>query len=201
MKRSHLFLVSIALILSVAITHPYWLIKVGSALKTTVPIDNPSLLIVVSGDKGNRIKTAANLYHNGYGKIIFISGNVIYQNHSITTLMKEHAISLGVPSEHIIATDNATSTWVNAQQARAYYDSSPFNNAILVTSHFHTYRTLWTFKKIFQDTPVQFGIIGAEDDIDYQNWWKNHEHTQKILTEWCSVIVYHLKHLKQIIIN
>jgi uncharacterized SAM-binding protein YcdF (DUF218 family) len=59
-------------------------------------------IIVLSGDRGERIEKAADPFHKGYGHYFVISGGSIYNDITAAQLMKDHAIKLGVPEKSII---------------------------------------------------------------------------------------------------
>ena len=61
---------------------------------------------------GNRIKTAAKLFHKGFGGKIVFSEFDFYSETTTNTLMKKYALILGAPEDKIVTeiSDGESST-------------------------------------------------------------------------------------------
>ena len=86
---------------------------VSRALVYEDKIVKAEAILVLSGSgTGNRIKTAADLFHKGFGKKIFFSGFKVYPETTTSALMKKYALKLGVPENKIVTeiSDGESST-------------------------------------------------------------------------------------------
>ena len=59
----------------------------------------PAIVVLSGSGTGNRIKTAAQLFHKGFGEKIIFSGFKVYPETTTSTLMKKYALKLGVPEK------------------------------------------------------------------------------------------------------
>jgi len=170
---------------------PFFLRKFAKALVFTDPLKQADAVVVLSGDSGFRILKGIDLYHAGYGKKIIISGNKIY-NTSHPQLMSQLAQLKLVPSQDIFLEENSLSTWDHPRYIDPILKQQKINKIIVVTSYFHTRRVRHIFNRYYQQKNVSITVIGADDGIDYNTWWKDHNMTEAILIEWAKTIWYFL---------
>ncbi len=164
----------------------------GEFLLKSVPISNPDLILVLSGDSdGSRTQLASTVYKNNLNcKILFTGGH--YYGFSIPQLMKKNAISLGVLSADIILEENSTSSYENALYTKSIISEMDLNSVLIVTSKYHTKRAYLTFTHVFEQSSIKFGISGAEDGVNYSNWWIHNKNSEIVLTELAKLIWYKL---------
>ncbi len=168
-------------------------IKIGTSLQTEMPLTASDVIIVLSGDSGNRVKMATALYKQGLSQKIIMSGEPL-MNTSMPQLMSEYAQSLGVPTKDIIIDDQSTSTYEHPVNCAPILKKLKAKSIIIVTSKYHTRRALSVFKAYYKNTPITIKIAGAEDDILYTKWWKYENMREKILMECAKTIWYILMH-------
>ncbi len=150
--------------------------KNGSSLGNTKP---GTILYVLGGTQISlvyKFKLAADLYHRGVcEKIIFMSEPGITEydpqlNRNLTN--DEWAIrwlvDLKVPQKNIevVAMKRGFfGTLSEARGMRALASKRNYTHIILVTSSFHTRRTLTTFSRVFQDRGLTLSIYGVAEPI------------------------------------
>ena len=145
-------------------------------------------IVVLSGDRGERLAEAIRLYHQGIAPVMFITGGPIYST-SHPQLMKNEAVKEGVPPDVIFLEEKSFSTRDHPRQLRAYFDVMNIRSVVLVTSQFHTRRSYDSFYDFYGDQ-ISFFTMGADDGIDYSGWWKSHEMIERILIEWGKTVYY-----------
>ena len=98
---------------------------------------------------GNRIKTAADFSHKGFGKKIFFSGFKVYPETTTSALMKKYALKLGVPENKIVTeiSDGESSTRGESISNLQLLKKFNVSNFILVTSSHHTKRSRLIYQR------------------------------------------------------
>jgi uncharacterized SAM-binding protein YcdF (DUF218 family) len=169
----------------------------GKYLVFEKPVQKADVMVVLSGDNGERIEAAVELYKKGYSRKILMAGGGKYFGHYYSEYMKNYALELGVPKRAVIEERNALSTFENAAFLIPMIKEKKWQNILIVTSKYHTRRAYKIFEKVLihdAKLKVNIFILGSDDKIDYQKWWKNHESAEYILIEWAKTIVYAVKY-------
>lgn len=96
-----------------------------------------------------RVQHAVNLYKQGFGKKIIMSGgNDKEDNKNEATTMKQIAEELKVPSSDIILENKSTSTYENVLFSGKIMHQLGLNSVIIVTEPFHSPRASLIAKKM-----------------------------------------------------
>jgi len=95
-----------------------------------------------------RLDKALELYEQGYGKVLLVSGgqgpDEIMPE---ARLMKEYLMSHGVEEANILVEDRSSSTYENIEFSKKIMDEKGYRSAVVVTSDFHIYRSVSMAKK------------------------------------------------------
>lgn len=90
-------------------------------------------------------------------------------------LAQRNLIALGVPAENIeIIKPNGSGTIYEAQIFREKSQTENWKDILLVTSAYHTRRTLWTFERVFENENINFGIVSPPTGEQMPSpfyWW------------------------------
>ena len=92
----------------------------------------------------DRLDEAINLYQKGLASKIIMSGDHGQANYDEVNIMKDYAISAGVPSEDIFMDHAGFSTYESIYRAKEIFN---VKKAIIVTQKYHLYRALYIAKK------------------------------------------------------
>ncbi|MGG1677827.1 YdcF family protein [Neobacillus sp. NRS-1170] len=169
------------------------LVNAGKFLVAKDTVQKADAIIVLSGDRGERVEKAAELYHQGYGKYFVISGGIIYNDVTAAELMKEHALKLGVPESVIILEDRADSTYENADFTRRVIKSYPIDSAIVVSSNYHMKRVKMIFDRDFEHSGVKLYYAGVKDRyFNKTKWWSNNKSIMITVNEYLKMAGYAL---------
>jgi len=100
----------------------------------------------------DRLLHAIELYKKGLVKNILISGGsgiLSYEGRPESQQLRSFAISMGVPSRHILAEDLSKNTWENAHHSRKILvERNAQGNILLITSAFHMARAKGCFENL-----------------------------------------------------
>ena len=90
-------------------------------------------------------------------------------------MAQRNLIARGVPAEKIeIIKPAGSGTIYEAQIFKEKAAQENWKTVLLVTSAYHTRRTLWTFERVFTDKPIEFGIAAppaGEQTPSPIYWW------------------------------
>ncbi|WP_338835713.1 YdcF family protein [Neomoorella thermoacetica] len=76
------------------------------------------VIIVLSGEQGERVATGVKLYQEGLAPRLLMTGGPVEWNVAEADIMAEQAKFLGVPEKDIVLEKRATSTYENALYSR-----------------------------------------------------------------------------------
>jgi SanA protein len=103
----------------------------------------------------DRVATAADLYHAGKIEVLLMSGDNRFIEYNEPAVMREVALSLGVPDEAIVLDYAGRRTYDTCYRAR---DIFQVNEVILVTQAFHLPRALYLCNQLGVES------VGVEAD-------------------------------------
>ena len=201
MKKKILICIAIIFIFSLFFFPDRLLNEVSKFLVHSDTLEPAEAIIVLSGSStGNRIEAGVILFQKGLGKIIIISGEKIYPGYHTHSLMKNHAINLGVPADKIIASgiEGEISTWGEGIHNLKKLKENKFKSFILVTSAFHTNRAHAVYKKLINQLgyDFKFMVYPAKDNrIPINDWWKSRTGRKHIFLEYLSTLNFYREHL------
>ncbi|MCP4049924.1 MAG: YdcF family protein [bacterium] len=171
------------------IVHPFILRLSGRFLIYDTDFESADIAIVLSGAGGSRVKKAVDIYKKNKVPGLLMTGGPIFLS-SYSEYMSEYAQHLGVPSKDIMIETMSFSTKDNAVNSFEKISDMDLESVVIVTSKFHTRRSYEVFTKVFGNSDIKIYIAGADDNIDYDNWWKSHDMIERIFIEWAKYIWY-----------
>lgn len=171
---------------------PNYLPYVAKFLVYEKPIDHAQVGVVLSGDNGLRVDKAVALYKAKKVDILLMSGGPTFRT-SMAKEMKDYAISLGVPKNKIWMEAQSESTLDNARFSLNVLKEHHVKSALIITSKYHSRRSFSCFKRIFDQSGIDLGIAGADDNIKIDQWWKHGESKELVVIEWIKTVVYWTK--------
>ncbi len=141
-------------------------------LRVESPLAAADALVVMAGSPHERLPTVADLYHRGTAPRILLTNDGIsgafssahQRNLYLVEWAEVDLLERGVPPEAIVKLDFiASGTVYDALNTRAFVRTDDaIQSLLVVTSDYHTRRTLWTFEKVFADDPVAIRIFPAD---------------------------------------
>jgi uncharacterized SAM-binding protein YcdF (DUF218 family) len=136
------------------------------------PVARADALVLMAGSRGERLPAIARLYHAGIAPRILLTNDGVSgafsrehgRNLYLVEWTEVELLKRGVPPEAIVKLDFIASGSVyDALNTRSFVRSDGgIRSLLVVTSDYHTRRTLWTFEKVFADDPVEIGVHPAD---------------------------------------
>lgn len=129
-----------------------------------------AIVAISGGDTVARANQAIELYKAGWSNTLIFSGDAIDKTGpSNAYVMKQLAITAGVPVESIYIDEKADSTKQNAENTQLIFTELGVKKIILVTSGYHQRRASLEFEKYTKDIIVLNHPVLA--DKDWSVWW------------------------------
>lgn len=179
-----------------ALTWRPLLTRAGVFLVVEDPIEKSDVIIVLSGGREDeRVRQGAELYRQGYGAWVLLSGGEKVQGRSTHDLQRAQALGHGVPESVLLFEENSTSTAEQARLLRPILEQRGFRRAIIVTSNFHTRRTRYLFRHVFAGSPVESRIYPVHDDFfSPDRWWTRDWDSEQLVLEYIKLGVAFLRY-------
>lgn len=158
-------------------------------------VDQPPVpadaIVVFSGDRGVRMEKAAELFQMRYAPKVLISGGEVYEGLVMAEVMKDHGLRLGIPQDAMLLEKKASSTFQNAEYTRDILIRNGMDQALVVTSDFHTRRTLWSLDRLYAPAGIRYSIIAADDpEFAKEAWWSSNKSAMNTLKEYIKMAGY-----------
>jgi uncharacterized SAM-binding protein YcdF (DUF218 family) len=165
-----LFPMCLALVLVLVFSFNSVLTSIGSFLIVDQQPEKADVIIVLGGGY-DRVPYGVKLYQSGYAEKVLLSGGNTLNNR----IMKQKALSLGVPESAILQEDQSRTTFENAKYSLKIVQALGFKSAIVVTSSYHTRRS-----------SIIYVIISAApyDPAMTHRWWEDSFSTEFIASEY-----------------
>ncbi len=162
------------------------LTAVGQFLIVQDPLDRADVLVVLSGGRRDeRVRQAAELFHQGYAPLVMLSGGEEMAGISIPELQRRQALAHQIPASRLLFETGSTSTAEQARFLRPILERRGARRAIVVTSSFHTRRTRYLFRKAFTGSTVGVGVYPVQRDwFSPIEWWTREQDTEQVVLEY-----------------
>jgi uncharacterized SAM-binding protein YcdF (DUF218 family) len=190
-----LVVVGVTLVMVVSFSEP--LLKGAYRfLKYEDPLVKAEAIVVLAGGNGNRIETAARLYHEGFGEKLFFSGFQVYPETYTSSWMKKYALKLGVPADKIITSipDVEVSTRGESFANLELLNKNRIKKIILVTSAIHTRRAKLMYENAtsLMDYGIEFLVYPAPDPkVPIEGWGKLRTGQKGVFLEYIKLMAYY----------
>lgn len=141
------------------------------------PLQSSDAIVVISGDEAlARYRDGVRLYRAGWAPRLIFSGAAWDGSHSNAEVMRNLAISDGIPASAILVDPSADDTYGNAVHTRDLMVAHGLKSAILVTSPYHLQRALLTFRGVYDGTGIRvIGRSAPDGEWRKTSWWMNAE--------------------------
>lgn len=192
-KHKLLLLVAVLAVLAAALHEPI-LTAAGNQLKLGCESPEESDVIIVLGGElnGERTRQGAELYRQGIApKLMLSDGTMMSWRTAAIEEMYDLAVLQGVDPADILKEEKSRSTYENAIYTKELMLELGMTSALVVTSDWHAQRSRYTFDKVYEGSGIRLAYCGTPDArSDFDQWWKDGEKQQVVLTEWAKRIVY-----------
>jgi len=131
------------------------------------PVNCPDAIAVLAGEHTQRIGAAVELYRRSPGSRILLTNDgerggwskELQRTMARVERSEQLLMRFGIPRSAIIILEfRGNGTVHDACAVRDYARKTGITRMVLVTSDYHTKRSLWIFRKKMRDLPVDIGI-------------------------------------------
>ena len=165
--------------------------------------------IVVLGGSSTYIERtdwAARLYREGRAPIIIltndgvISGwsNAEERNPYFYELARQELRQRGVPAEKILLVSRvASGTFEESLGLREYATAHSLKRLLVVTSAYHSRRSLWSFRHVCEGSDIEVGIDGPPPGWQTPSpvtWWLHRFGWKVVAGEYVKMIYYRMRY-------
>ncbi|MGH2500535.1 MAG: YdcF family protein [Candidatus Limnocylindria bacterium] len=163
----------------------------GHALAVRDPLGESDAIVALSGDAGERARTAIELWRQRHAPLLIFSGGS-QDPTSIPSaeIMKREALRAGVPEDSVLVEPSSATTAENAARVADLMAARGLRTAILVTSPYHQRRAAFHFTRAFAGSALSFRNHPADDPgWDPTLWWLHEASRQLTLVELAKLAV------------
>lgn len=178
----------------------------ASALIVEKKVEHADAILILGGSSTyiERTQKAAQVYKQGTAPLIFLTNDgaaagwsrLDARNPPFVELAKSSLIAQGVPAASIeILTPPVAGTIDEAKITRKLIGERNLHSILLVTSAYHTRRTLWIFEKILSDANTLIGIEHAPTGQQTPPpffWWLQPRGWNLVAGEYVKTVYYWL---------
>jgi uncharacterized SAM-binding protein YcdF (DUF218 family) len=174
-------------------------VDAGPALVVQVPVTNPDVIVSLASHEWERLPTTARLAAEHPDAVVLLTepGDVTEFNcHDCANRVNRLRL-LGVPDKRVrLVALTDPGTYGEAVAALGYARSAGLRRLVVVTSPYHTRRSLGVFHKVFHGTDVEIGIEPASADSVARpaRWWFGGYDRAYVAYEWAAIAYYAWKY-------
>ena len=146
----------------------------GDYLVVFKPLQHADALVVMAGETSVRLPAAARLYKEGKADKILLTNDGIFSSWSEekqrnlyeVEWSEDKLLRMGIPGSAIVKlTYSASGSIFDALNTRKFVLANGVRSLIIVTSDYHTRRSLWAFERVFQGRNVNIGVYPADSGM------------------------------------
>jgi uncharacterized SAM-binding protein YcdF (DUF218 family) len=131
-------------------------------------------IVTVSGDDGERLKTAITLKQEGWAPLLIFSGAAHDPSSpSNAATMRHAAILAGIDPNLIIIEEGSRNTRENAERTARIIDERRIESIILVTSPYHQRRAAHEFRQALGGDVDIINHSAQDHNWRRSRWWNN----------------------------
>lgn len=177
----------------------------ATSLIVDKPLEHADAILVLSGSAvyKERTRKAAELFAHGVSDRVFITNDVArtgwfddeVSGIPLADLAQRQLVASGVPADRItVLQQPVAGTDDEAKALRAEIESGEIRSVLIVTSAYHTRRSLWTFERILKGTGVEIGIDHPPPGVQTPSpnyWYLKPRGWQTVAAEYVKFAVYY----------
>lgn len=171
--RKSLF-VSLLIVLTVWVLFKLSISILSDFLIIDKPIPHAEALVVMAGSVRERLPAAARLFQRGIApKILLTNDGVLgawseekHRNLYLVEWAESELMKMQIPETAIVKLAYSSSGSIHdALNSRTEILDQGIRSIIIVTSDYHTRRSLWSFERVLQGHPVAVGVYPAVSEV------------------------------------
>lgn len=186
-----MFGATLIIIAVIASLHQAWLPWLGYGLVINDPLQKADMIIVLGGGNGDRERTGARLYKEGYAPLVVTTGEPLkipsIDDTPFAKFSADYLKKLGVPETAILQLPESTST---CDDARLTLASLPLGSKriIVVSDPFHTRRSQMIFNGRLKNQVEVIMAAASPSWFDPSRWWMRENSIIAVGSEYLKLI-------------
>jgi uncharacterized SAM-binding protein YcdF (DUF218 family) len=187
--------VLVVLVIAAAAAAPH----AGTALVVSAPGPAPDAIVSLASHEWERLPALveqAGKYPDAL-IVLTVPQEVTQYNCHDCAHRSQQLIGAGVDASRIrLIPLTSGGTYGEALATKRFIENHGLAHVLVVTSPYHTRRSLETFRAIFRDTPVTVGIMpaSATSPARPERWWATPYDRWYVRYEWAAILYYYLRH-------
>jgi uncharacterized SAM-binding protein YcdF (DUF218 family) len=164
----------------------------GTALVVSDEIDRPDLIVSLASHEWERLPAAAQLASRYPEASVVLTLPPVVSQHRChgCPFRADVLVSLGVARDRIrVVPLSESNTRGEARAVGAFMRANGFHRVLVVTSAYHTRRTLATFERVLQPDHDTVGVLGADVTTWAvpERWWSRPYDRWYVTYEWAAL--------------
>jgi uncharacterized SAM-binding protein YcdF (DUF218 family) len=185
----------LALVVGLAMAAP----RAGTALIVTRTVAAPDAILVLASHEWERLPEAAEQSRQAPAAAVLLTVPRVITDRNCHRCAErgDWLVTLGVDSRRLtLLPRSVTNTRDEALAALAFCRQQQIRRLLIVTSPYHTRRTLATFDHVFEGSGVQVGVAGssAHSPARAERWWAAAYDRWYVRYEWSAIGFYVLRY-------
>lgn len=177
----------------------------GRFLVRQDPLSASDAIFVLAGGRVDRWMEGLELYRERHAPLIVLSPGRLDRNEielrakgirwpTEAELARDAILQLGVPPEVVrILPGNLDNTAQEAEALHRLVNDTGWRRVIVVTSHYHTRRTRFAFRREFNGSPAEVVVRASRfDESDPPGWWRHRSDIRFVVSELPKLVLYGL---------
>ncbi|MCL5035892.1 MAG: YdcF family protein [Chloroflexi bacterium] len=186
-----LILIILAVILIFFIFRKPILNGAASFLVLREPLEKSGCIVVLAGERGERVVEGVRLFKEGWAPKMLMSGGLGEAGIPLSSLMKQQAVKLGVPPGVIFEEDRSQDTGEDAIFSLEIMKGHGIKDFILVTSPYHSRRASIIFKKLAKESGMDVISFPVRDSwFKIEDCWHHKRGIKAVYSEYSKLIWY-----------
>jgi uncharacterized SAM-binding protein YcdF (DUF218 family) len=168
------------------LSHDFILEKAGKYLYCKDEMKPADVIVILAGEETERVEYGVKLFREGWARKdrIILAGGPLVWKYTWASLMKEHAMSLGVTNDAILLEDKSISTEEDALFTKEILNKYKYTSCILVTSPYHSRRAAMIFRKIMGNEIKLISAPAEKSWFSFSKWWERRRDRAIVLGEY-----------------
>jgi len=175
----------------IASFYQLWFPWLGYALVINDPLQKADVIIVLGGGNGDRERTGARLYKEGYAPLVVTTGEPLkipsIDDTPFAKFSAAYLVKLGVPETAILQFPQSTSTCDDARFTQASLPAET-KRIIVVSDPFHTRRSQMIFNGRLKNQVEVIMVAASPSWFDPSRWWMRENGMIAVGSEYLKLI-------------
>lgn len=171
----------------------------GTALVVSAPVPTPDAIVSLASHEWERLPEAASQAGVFPDALVVLTVPTVVTQYNCFDCAhrQQRLIGRGVARRRIRHVPiTASGTYGEALAMKSFMRTQNLHRLLVVTSPYHTRRSLATFNTVFADTPITIGVLPATATSPARptSWWWSAYDRAYVRYEWAAIFYYRMRY-------